>query len=564
MLEKEEMKVEKGAKQKEKLESKEKLNQKRERAITLIALVITIIVLLILAGVTISALSGDNGILTNAAKAKEETEKAQKEEQEILDDLNSYIENGEEEKFNKEKGVNKPELTQGMIPVKFDTSKNGGKGNWVICEETDSEWYNYTETDKKWANVMLCDGTYDESTAIGTEVAEEDLGSMFVWIPRYAYKITSGYHDAPNGGMDVKFLVGRTDQTVDNSTVVEYNAETTNNYTEFPDGYVVHPAFENGESTGYQNGEWKKEITGIWVAKFKAGIKTTENDTEAKVSSVNNYYYPVFKGKKYGYNNINESNCYNISLALDDESNPYGLTSSANSHLIKNSEWGAVAYLSMSQYGYSGGTISTSTRKYRNNLTISNDGASSPVQNPNNTGGITAITGYTSPSAGTGTNLMTYSNPESLTEEISGSNGTSYAWNKVNNNSTEGNGTKSSTTGNIYGIYDMGGCLAEYTASYVNNLTYTGNGSAFATGTSTYLATAYPKNATTAIDFNTAYEAGAFKVTYGDALYETSKNVGGGQSWFSETLENDGPSSEAFFPRGGSWSSTGYGLVRLV
>ena len=42
MLEKEEMKVEKGAKQKEKLESKEKLNQKRERAITLIALVITI------------------------------------------------------------------------------------------------------------------------------------------------------------------------------------------------------------------------------------------------------------------------------------------------------------------------------------------------------------------------------------------------------------------------------------------------------------------------------------------------------------------------------------------
>ena len=43
MLEKEEMKVEKGAKQKEKLESKEKLNQKRERAITLIALVITIV-----------------------------------------------------------------------------------------------------------------------------------------------------------------------------------------------------------------------------------------------------------------------------------------------------------------------------------------------------------------------------------------------------------------------------------------------------------------------------------------------------------------------------------------
>ena len=49
-------------------------NFKKDRAITLIALVITVIVLLILAGVTISALSGDNGILQNAGRAKEETE----------------------------------------------------------------------------------------------------------------------------------------------------------------------------------------------------------------------------------------------------------------------------------------------------------------------------------------------------------------------------------------------------------------------------------------------------------------------------------------------------------
>ena len=43
---------------------------KKEEGITLIALTITIIVLLILAGVTIAAISGDNGILQNAAKAK--------------------------------------------------------------------------------------------------------------------------------------------------------------------------------------------------------------------------------------------------------------------------------------------------------------------------------------------------------------------------------------------------------------------------------------------------------------------------------------------------------------
>ena len=75
------------------MKEKQKLKMK-ENGITLIALVITIIVLLILAAVTIAALSGDNGILRNAAKAKEETEKAQKEEQikleEMEDTINEY------------------------------------------------------------------------------------------------------------------------------------------------------------------------------------------------------------------------------------------------------------------------------------------------------------------------------------------------------------------------------------------------------------------------------------------------------------------------------------------
>ena len=53
---------------------------KRNKEITLIALVITIIVLLILAGVAIAMLSGKNGILKKAAEAKTKTEQAQNEE----------------------------------------------------------------------------------------------------------------------------------------------------------------------------------------------------------------------------------------------------------------------------------------------------------------------------------------------------------------------------------------------------------------------------------------------------------------------------------------------------
>ena len=68
---------------------KEKIRNKR--GITLIALVVTIIVLLILAGVTIATLTGENGILTKAQEAKEKTDKAQKDEENTLNDYELYI-----------------------------------------------------------------------------------------------------------------------------------------------------------------------------------------------------------------------------------------------------------------------------------------------------------------------------------------------------------------------------------------------------------------------------------------------------------------------------------------
>ena len=70
---------------------KEKI--KKQRGITLIALVITIIVLLILAGVTIATLTGENGILTRAADTAERTEKANVIEQVQTDILAKQAEN---------------------------------------------------------------------------------------------------------------------------------------------------------------------------------------------------------------------------------------------------------------------------------------------------------------------------------------------------------------------------------------------------------------------------------------------------------------------------------------
>ena len=76
---------------------------KNNKGITLIALVITIIVLLILAGVTIAMLTGDNGLLTRASSAKTETSKA-----EVLERVNMEL-NGQ--------------MANAMAGIKFDTAE---------------------------------------------------------------------------------------------------------------------------------------------------------------------------------------------------------------------------------------------------------------------------------------------------------------------------------------------------------------------------------------------------------------------------------------------------------
>ena len=73
-------------------------NQKKKlktaQGITLIALVITVIILLILAGVTIAALSGPNGILSNANKAKEQTAESGAREKINIAVIGSYDKTG--------------------------------------------------------------------------------------------------------------------------------------------------------------------------------------------------------------------------------------------------------------------------------------------------------------------------------------------------------------------------------------------------------------------------------------------------------------------------------------
>ena len=380
--------------------------KKNTRGITLIALVITIIVLLILAGVTIAALSGDNGILTKAREAKEKTEQAQKDEernlQEITDTMNGV------EGYNRNKKANSPKVTTGMIPIKW---KNN---SWVVCSQDDKDWYNYDDK-KEWANVMPSDGTYKADTvAEGQTVAERDLGSMYVWIPRYAYKI------AGEKNIEVTFLKGNTNEGSDG---VIY---TTDESTDTTQTAIVHPAFNLGGT----------ELNGFWVAKFEASGTNKDGNAVGNASSSSSaqQYAPdsttIAKSLpnkiSWRHISIGESEKRSMDIATTSKSS-FGLTSGANTHLIKNNEWGAVAYLCYSECG--------------------------SVPMTNGAGTWSSDHWY---------NLYTGQGPKSSGDEEN------YSYDASHNYSTS-NGVLASTTRNVTGVYDMAGGAWERVAGYLDN-----------------------------------------------------------------------------------------------
>ena len=413
------------------LEKQMKKVTAKARGITLIALAVTIIVLLILAGVAISLSIGNNGIFKRAGNATQVWEEASKNEQEEMDKAGASID-GLEGNYDSLKKLNAPALKTGMTPIRFSEVTEAKKGEIIKTTREDDEWYSYE--DKKWANAQTQDG------------------SMWVWIPRYAYRINSNTQTT-----DVVFLIGTSDNYYDEQGKLQTakRCKTKDEKVDTTTGYTVHPAFTNESSINYVNGGWDKELTGIWVSKFEAGYAGGNNTATVKDSSVSysevvsNYYgtnkekvkikYPTFQGLTYSMNLISTSDAFDISKALVENGNIYGLNSSTDSHLIKNSEWGAVAYLGQSKYGLDDVEICM------NNANL-NDTTKS----------VYAITGCSGKSSKEKQILTTVEKINSRTQEDI------YVW-------TQKNGTKASSTGTIYGVYDMAGGTWERTTGLINN-----------------------------------------------------------------------------------------------
>ncbi len=341
--------------------------------------------------------------------------------------------------------VNKPLLTTGMTAKKW----NGSSWDTVSSPDTDTSWYDYTSN--KWANAQTLDG------------------SMWVWIPRYEYKIPTPHSNIAQTIL-VNFLIDK--QTTSTSE------------------YKVHPAFTFGTT----------ELTGIWVAKFEASGSITAVAVKPGATSLRSITISTMFIA-----------CRNMETLYG---NLYGWGTTGtgiDTHLMKNTEWGAIAYLSNSRYGKN----------------------SEVWVNP----------------------TMYYKTGESGSKVSEGNTPYTYPYNNLVY------GINASTTGNIYGVYDMSGGAYEYTASYIDNgnISLTNYGSSLVNAESKYK-DLYTKGIND--DKATNYAAAIGK--YGDAVYETS-NAGTTTTsgWYVDLISMPyagGP----FFIRGGAWSdSTSSGLFAV-
>ena len=359
---------------------------KNNQGVTLIALVITIVILIILAGVSMIMVLGNNGIFEQAKKGANAMAEAEVNTQKGFNSMSSEIDkilngNGSSEQPEKvtEEKPNAPKKIYGMSPIKFVEPTDTEKGQVVDTDWNDNSWYNYKQN--KWANTKTQDG------------------SMWVWIPRYAYKITyTNSSDKSQGGsIDVKFLIGTTDYYYDEESKTIKTAKRVTTKEEIADttlDYYVHPAFTDESKIDFANGGWDKELEGMYVAKFEAGFPEGNNTAPNKKSSqtysqetawvraveagttydstqparnwLDGIYgetstkisYPVFQPLTYSMNYINMNDAYNISKVMNEAGNIYGFNSnSSDTHLIKSSEWGMISYLTHSKYGANGKEI---------------------------------------------------------------------------------------------------------------------------------------------------------------------------------------------------------------
>ena len=251
---------------------RETLDKNKDKGITLIALVISIIVLLVLAGVSISMLTGQNGVLTRAAESKVKKEEAEKQENERMENYEDTISLYAPEK------LPETEYTKPYYPSSEFFKKEGDLSTGLVIQDSKGNQYVWIEVPK----TLYDDESYnkeitkgDKKPNPGEEYNENDYNNIEYCLKKYTKEYSaSGYKD-----------IYAEDTTIQNEWFAgdsEYNIAKQK---------MLKSVYENG---------------GFWVGRYEAGI---ENESDVRTNNKEGTVtvpslIPVTKQNAYPYNYV--------------------------------------------------------------------------------------------------------------------------------------------------------------------------------------------------------------------------------------------------------------------
>ena len=493
-------------------------------------------------------------------------------------------------------GANYPELLDNMIPVYYDKTSDT-EGVWRVADSRnlneDYKWFDYN--DYMWANavtvrenssltsltlngglVMTCTGEGGVCTRndylnapVGTVIPMEDITTMWVWIPRYKYTIFNGNNENVSEQLiQVAFEHGTSKTgtvTCTDNITTSSSSSSSQTCTDETNGSIVngkstytHPAFTFGD----------EELTGLWMAKFEmstddtiTGCTSSSVTSSCNVADINVLVKPDVLSLRYQtasnqfaairkmevYDNIHgftqsdsatsylDENGY-LTGDIKNDNNSYDI------HMLKNLEWGAVTYLSQSVYGkWSNSLYSGDYRRvYKNNYYTSTN--------------YVYKTGYSG-----GTYNKSYSTSSSST----------YLYNDMTSAGT-GQGYKgsgASTTGTIYGVFDMNGGAYDLVMGNMINSSgyfYPGSAGTWSTAASGNIPNAkyYDKYSYASSGYSLASQS---RGKLGDATREMTQTFGSSSGGWGGSYRYMpySSSSRYWFLRGGYASSNSYNLLYL-
>ena len=413
----------------------------------------------------------------------------------------------------------KVDIDDNMIPIYYDeeTSKERGEAIWKVAKPNDTtnpgSWYDYSNEEKKWANAVTVTKAALDANKYqnpGTTIDNNDVLGYWVYIPRYAYEV-----QRPNAvdrvvapqNFNIRFeTAGDTKKTPASSCNLDINTDPDKNHMwgTKPSGngstnednagpnsdnvkakdyrtqcgisrtyndttidqvkedntttWATHPAFT--WSDGTEAGT--TELNGIWVGKFETtGTRTNPTvkpNQHANISEYIGTFYTMARSIGVGtYDPTNNGG--NPISGIEQNQNSHNLNTTT-SHMLKNSEWGAVAYLASSIYGAG---IDEETGESNVSINSARPTTSADADGYPSSDGITgcgpkdvdrSTDYYSSITTSTGEVPLPALSSSHIEDPLAcGDTAHSYIGDI---------GVLASTTNNVYGIYDMSGGASEY------------------------------------------------------------------------------------------------------